>query len=181
MNIKWFLIVLVLLTGCSYFKKDENSQNNNQQEVAKKKRINPNAEERAKAAAEGGLTLFGKKVGEGGGVVSFANSNVLWRASLETLDFIPLETVDYGGGLISSDWYKKNAKSKEEIKIRVQFLSNELSPNSIKVLAHKKVCSEINNNCKIVSTNPDLTRKIKAKIISKAREIKIADEAKSNK
>ena len=38
----------------------------------------------------------------------FSTSNPLWRASLETLDFIPLTTVDYSGGMIISDWYSDN-------------------------------------------------------------------------
>ncbi len=35
---------------------------------------------------------------------------LLWRASLEILDFIPLTTVDYSGGIIITDWYNDKNK-----------------------------------------------------------------------
>ena len=37
----------------------------------------------------------------------FSSSNPMWRASLETLDFLPLTTVDYSGGVIISDCIRK--------------------------------------------------------------------------
>ena len=37
----------------------------------------------------------------------FSTSNPMWRASLEVLDFIPLSTVDYSGGMIITDWYSR--------------------------------------------------------------------------
>ena len=47
----------------------------------------------------------------------FSTSNPLWRASLEILDFMPLSTVDYSGGMIVTDWYSENNNDKEAIKI----------------------------------------------------------------
>ena len=47
---------------------------------------------------------FNKSLG-GGGVFEFASSNELWRASLDTIDFIPLASVNYSGGIIITDWY----------------------------------------------------------------------------
>ena len=40
-----------------------------------------------------------------GGVFEFASSNELWRASLDTIDFMPLASVNYSGGIIITDWY----------------------------------------------------------------------------
>ena len=40
-----------------------------------------------------------------GGVFDFASSNELWRASLDTIDFMPLSSVNYSGGIIITDWY----------------------------------------------------------------------------
>lgn len=178
-NLSILLIFLFSISNCTLFKKNEDVENSNKETIEKKKRINPNVEERTKEARDKGLTIFGKKVGEGG-VVSFATSNVMWRASLEVLDFMPIESVDYGGGVIVTDWYKKNISEKEEIKIRIQFLSNELAPSSIKILSHKKICTEL-SNCKIVKANNIINKEIKKSIINKARELKIADEKKTNK
>ena len=61
------------------------------------------------------------------------------RASLDTLDFIPLTTVDYSGGTIVSDWYSDNdSGGNEAIKITVRFLSNEIRTDSLKIVVHKK-------------------------------------------
>lgn len=166
-------MLALILNNCTLFKKEEATED---KPIVKKKRIEPNVEERAKAARDKGLTIFGNKVGEQG-VVSFATSNVMWRASLEVLDFMPLESVDYAGGLISSDWYKKNSLDKEEIKIRVQFLSDELAPSSIKIISHKRIC-ETNSGCRVVKSSETLTKKIKFAILDKAREIKISDDNK---
>lgn len=75
----------------------------------------------------------------GGGNFEFSSSNPMWRASLETLDFLPLTTVDYSGGVIISDWYSDNSKNNDEsIKITIRFLSNEIRSNSLKIIVHKK-------------------------------------------
>ena len=76
----------------------------------------------------------------------FSTSNPMWRATLETLDFIPFSTVDYSGGLIITDWYSNNVDKNEDIKITVRFLSNEIQSNSLKIIVHKRNCKN-NNNC----------------------------------
>ena len=78
----------------------------------------------------------------------FSTSNPMWRASLETLDFLPLTTVDYSGGMIITDWYSDNPNNKESVKISVRFLSNELRSDSLKIIVHKKTCSN-DLNCTV--------------------------------
>lgn len=84
----------------------------------------------------------------------FSTSNPLWRASLEILDFLPLNTVDYSGGLIITDWYSDNQKENEYIKITVRFLNNEIRTDSIKIIVHQKICNKENNcSTKIIKSN----------------------------
>ena len=71
---------------------------------------------------------FGKK---GGGNFEFASSNELWRASLDTIDFMPLASVNYSGGIIITDWYSGNLNSNEDIKISIRFLSNEIRSDAV--------------------------------------------------
>ena len=61
-----------------------------------------------------------------GGVFEFASSNELWRASLDTIDFMPLASVNYSGGIIITDWYSTDQTSNESIKISIRFLTNEI-------------------------------------------------------
>ena len=99
----------------------------------------------------------------------FSTSNPMWRASLETLDFLPLTTVDYSGGIIISDWYSSNSGGgKESIKISIRFLSNEIRSENLKVIIHKKTCSS-NINCKIsLISNSKIKQELHAAIIKKA-------------
>ena len=89
--------------------------------------------------------------------VEFSNSNPLWRATLKSLDFLPLLNADYSGGIIIYDWYSQSNNNKEQIKISVQFLSNEVRSDSIKITAHKKICESIdrcsNSTC-LLYTSP---------------------------
>ena len=63
------------------------------------------------------ITIFGKDSKDKNTNFEFSTSNVLWRASLKTLDFIPLATVDYSGGIIITDWYSEGKSNKEQIKL----------------------------------------------------------------
>jgi len=78
----------------------------------------------------------------------FSTSNPMWRASLETLDFLPLTTVDYSGGMIITDWYSDTTSDKESIKISLRFLGNDIRGENLKVIVHKKTCSP-NLVCKV--------------------------------
>jgi hypothetical protein len=100
---------------------------------------------------EGRGVSIGKAVkGIGKGTTyEFSTANPMWRASLETLDFLPLTTVDYSGGIIITDWYYDDtASSEESIKISVRFLSNDISSENLKVTVHQRICKN-SVNCKI--------------------------------
>tara|TARA_Y100001970_G_C14248825_1_gene870282 strand:- start:1048 stop:1620 length:573 start_codon:yes stop_codon:yes gene_type:complete len=100
------------------------------------------------------------------GTFDFASSNELWRASLEIIDFIPLVSANYSGGIIITDWYTDNS-NKESIKITIKFLSNEIESTSLDVQIFKKYCETI-DNCKITQEKGTLVAEIKKKILQKA-------------
>ena len=104
------------------------------------RKIPGNAEEkRIKNIREGrGFSAMGAIKNRGGsGNFNFASSNEMWRATLELLDFTPLQNVDYSGGIIVTDWFKENNKQ-DPIKITVRFLTNEIRADGVKVIIHKK-------------------------------------------
>ena len=142
--------------------------------------IEPDARKRARQnVAEGkGLTvggMFGKKDTN----FEFATSNPLWRATLDTLDFMVISSVDYAGGLIISDWYSDNNPD-EAIKITVRFLANEVRVDSLKISVHKKTC--VNSNCLVKKIDTDLNSNIRDKILKKAAVyVKTADDNKKRK
>ena len=128
----------------------------------------------------GGVSLKGILKGGRGTNFEFSTSNPLWRASLEVLDFMPLSTVDYSGGMIVSDWYSENNQN-ESIKITIRFLSNEVRSENLKVIVHKKVCSTI-ENCRIsLLENNAIRDELLTSIIRKAAALEIDDKNKKKK
>ncbi len=127
-----------------------------------------NAQERARKNIEEGKGVsIGGLLGRGGAGTNyeFSTSNPLWRASLEVLDFLPLTTVDYSGGMIITDWYSEN-NSEESLKITVRFLNNEVRTESLKILVHRKKCQTI-NSCKIslLKRNNSINEELLASIL----------------
>jgi hypothetical protein len=130
-----------------------------------------NADDRiAKNMEEGkGFRLGNIGKSRGSGTFEFASSNPLWRAALEKLDFAPLNNVDYGGGIIITDWFSDGG-SNEQIKITIRFLTNEIRSDSIDVAIHKKVCNT-QNNCKITKIENTLNSEIRFAILKKAAQL----------
>ena len=149
--------------------------------TGEKIRIEPNPQTKAKEFAEKGQGIFGdinnKK--SSGTTFEFSTSNVLWRATLKSLDFLPLANADYSGGIIVYDWYSSDS-SNEQIKITVRFLSNELRSESIEIISHKKTCDQ-NNKCITEKLNNNLSADIKEKILLAARTMKIEDNKSNQK
>ena len=109
------------------------------------KEFPPEPEKRiAKNIQEGrGFKIFDSG-NKGGGSFDFATSNEMWRATLDIINFMPLISADYGGGLIITDWYSDNVNDNTQLKITLRFLSNEINATNIKIIIHKKIC-ETNN------------------------------------
>ena len=100
------------------------------------------------------------------GTFDFASSNELWRASLDIIDFMPLTSVNYSGGIIVTDWYS-DGSSNESIKISIRFLTNEIRSDSLKVKVYTKTCENL-NNCRINENNPEVANKLITTILKKA-------------
>jgi hypothetical protein len=142
--------------------------------------IEPDPVKKARKAADEGGGLFGDlKRNNKSNNFEFSSSNVLWRATLQSLEFLPLLNADYSGGIVIYDWYSDNINSKEQIKVTVRFLSNELRSNSLNIIVHKKICNE-NNVCSIKKIDGGIANEIKDKILLIARKTRL-DEEKNNK
>ena len=115
-----------------------------------------------------------------GGVFDFASSNELWRASLDTLDFMPLISADYGGGIIITDWYNENNNYDDAIKISIRFLTNEIRSDALNIKVYTKKCENL-NKCSINENNPEIQNKLITTILSKATRYKQEKEKKSKK
>ena len=142
---------------------------------------NPNIKAREFVDKEGSIlgSLSGRDNNKILGTIDFANSNILWRATLKTIDFMPIANLDYVGGMIIYDWYSENENSNEQIKVQVRFLSPQLRSDSLQVTTYKKKCS-LAEKCIIYKADDKLSVQIKDSILASARNIKI-EEAKKEK
>ena len=103
-----------------------------------------------------------------GGTFEFASSNELWRASLDVIDFMPLSSVNYSGGIIITDWYSNEMNQNESIKISIRFLTNEIRSDALNIKVFNRRCTESLLNCKITDTEGVLITELKKEILKKA-------------
>jgi hypothetical protein len=138
-----------------------------------------NPEERVKKNLEEGrgfkITELGK---QRGGVFEFASSNNLWKASLDVIDFIPLSSVNYSGGIIITDWYSENNSLNESIKISIRFMTNEIRSDALNIKVFKKKCINSLLNCEVTERNGILVKELKREILKKAKLYKEEDKKK---
>ena len=113
-----------------------------------------------------------------GGTFDFASSNELWRASLDVIDFMPLSSVNYSGGIIITDWYSENNNPNESIKISIRFMTNELSSDALNIKVFNRKCSDNLLNCKFTQTSGVLVKELKKEILKKAALYQKQDKEK---
>lgn len=102
-----------------------------------------------------------------GTTYEFASSNELWRATLDTIDFMPLTTANYSGGIIVTDWYSGNENLNENIKITIRFLTNEIRSDALDLKIFYKNCDS-SNQCTVTEKQGDLVTELKKEILKKA-------------
>tara|TARA_B100001057_G_scaffold500732_1_gene617459 strand:+ start:1471 stop:1998 length:528 start_codon:yes stop_codon:yes gene_type:complete len=169
-NFLFYAFVLILfsnLTACSGFKKVDQRQMPDGAKAKARKNIE-----------EGRGTSLGGIIGKRGGSFEFSSSNPMWRATLETLDFLPMSTVDYSGGIIITDWYEDNQSPGKSIKITVRFLSNEISATSLKIVVHEKSCNPANNCSTKIITNSTIKNELNSVILKEAALIEKQSKSK---
>ena len=152
-----FILSLFLLNSCGIYKKTDARQ------------VSPNAADRVKKNMEEGKTFRLSNMGGGGGGTNFefASSNELWRATLDTIDFMPLTTANYSGGIIVTDWYSGNENLNENIKITIRFLTNEIRSDALDLKIFYKNCDS-SNQCTVTEKQGDLVTELKKEILKKA-------------
>ena len=155
-----FLSILVLLTqsGC---------------EALKPKKVDarefpPDPNERVKRNIEEGRGFRLMDKINTGTNYEFASSNPLWRATLETLDFMPLASANYSGGIVITDWYSENNSPNESVKISVRFLTNEIRSDALDINVFIKKCSQNLTGCSVSKNNGDLVADLNLSILKKA-------------
>ena len=152
-----FLTLSVLLTSCEALKYKPTKAG--EVPVSAKDRVQKNIEEGR------GFRLFGNE--KKGGTFDFASSNELWRATLDTIDFMPLVSANYSGGIIITDWYNDGKSSGQSVKISVRFLTNEVRADALDVKVFTKNC-QTTIDCNVSENKGTLVTELKRSILKKA-------------
>lgn len=165
--IKIFITTMFIfsLNSCNVYKKTDT------------RKVPINAIERAKKNVEEGRGVKLRGLKGSGTNYEFSTSNPMWRSSLEILDFLPLVTVDYSGGIIITDWYNDATSTDDSIKITIRFLSNEIQSNSIKIIVHKKECVT-SSSCLVKKIDSKIEEELRSSILRKAS---LLEKEKKNK
>jgi len=158
-------ILFFFLNNCGLYKKVDSS-------------VPIQGEERARKNIEEGRGISLKNLRGGSTNYEFSSSNPMWRAGLEILDFLPLTTVDYSGGIIITDWYSSQNSTNESIKITVRFLNNEIATSNIKVIVHSRICKN-SSDCSIKEINSSIKSELTKSILKKAAQYQ-AESKKNN-
>jgi hypothetical protein len=128
-----------------------------------------------------GLALGGcvhKKVNRAAAVASASITTIgvnsyLWRASLETLSFMPLTQADSAGGVIVTDWYSNPSNPNERMKVSVSILDQDLRADALRVAADRQVMA---NGAWVAAPMQAATvQKLEDIILTKARDLRRSD------
>ncbi len=120
--------------------------------------------------------VFGKKKKSGAGESSIGVNSFLWRATLDTVSFMPLASADPFGGVILTDWYTDPDSPNERIKINAFILDRELKANGIRVRTFRQKL--VNGTWQDTSVAEGTDRKLEDAILTRARELRIAHLSK---
>ncbi len=152
------ILILLTQTGCEALKPKKVSAKDFPPDP--RKRVENNINE-----GRGFRVMGGSKTGTN---YEFASANPLWRATLDTLDFMPLASANYSGGIVITDWYSENNSPNESVKISVRFLTNEIRSDALDINVYLKKCSNNLTNCSISKNNNDLVADLNLSILKKA-------------
>ena len=174
-NFILFFLIFFTLSSCAkegFFKTGDARKN----PPDPRERVKKNLEEGKGFRISNTMGLGGNK----GTNFEFASSNGLWKASLDVIDFMPLSSVNYSGGIIVTDWYSENNSPNESIKISIRFLTNELRSDALDVKIFNRKCTDSLVNCKFSESSGDLSNEIKREILKKAAIYKAQIDDKKN-
>ena len=94
----------------------------------------------------------------------------LWRASLDTLSFMPLVQTDSNGGVIVTDWYVNPNSPGERMKLTVSILDQDLRADALRVAASREVLQ--NGQWVAAPTRAATVQKLEGIILTKARDLR---------
>lgn len=126
-----------------------------------------------------GSRIFGSDEDEAGaGGAGIGVNSFLWRASLDTLAFMPIASADPFGGVILTDWYENPEAEGERFKLNVYILDRQLRADGLRVAVFKQ--TKQNTNWRDVAVPEHMSLNLENAILSRARELRVAQLGRTN-
>lgn len=176
MRLKTILLSLMLVgffTGCSTLNDIRN--NKNIKSYGEPKTPHERHRDRhGKFFGEDTFKWSSKKAKEAAGGGAIGVNAFLWRASLDTISFMPLSSADPFGGVIITDWYSLPENVNERNKINIKIVGRELRASAIKVNIFRQGKNQ-SGEWVTLKVEPENMTKIEDAILTRARELRIAD------
>lgn len=129
-------------------------------------------EARGRLTGEDGISIGGSRKDDASSASPLGVNSFLWRATLDTLSFMPLVSADPFGGVIITDWYEDSKEKGERYKINALILDKTLRADGIKITLFKQTTDNKGVWHDKKSDAAD-ARKIEDTILTRARELKI--------
>ena len=163
------LSILLLLIACGSVKSDTTNYPKNHEDARR--------ESRGKITGEDGLNVFGGKEKDDDNGAGLGVNSFMWRATLDTLSFLPITQADPFGGTVVTDWYEDPNAQGERFKINAYILSEKLRSDGIRISVFKQKLDEKlgwRDEKVAESTASDL----EDAILTRARQLRIAQTGK---
>lgn len=112
---------------------------------------------------------------QAGGAVGIGVNPFLWRATLDTVSFMPITQADSAGGVIITDWYQNPENAQERSKVNVYILGQQLTPQNLRVTLFQQ--NQRNGLWQDTAVGEDAVRELENIILTKARRLRIQSNA----
>lgn len=130
-------------------------------------------EERGKLTGDDGLSFGGPRREDASSASPLGVNSYLWRATLDTLSFMPLVSEDPFGGVIITDWYEDSKTPGERFKVNALILDKTLRADGVKITLFAQTMDKKTGTWRDKKPDATVARKIEDTILTRARELKI--------
>lgn len=151
-----FMVAALALSACSMFRGDDDNAGRSRADADRDR---------------GGVSIFGggRRGGDNAGI---GVNSFLWRASLDTLNFMPLASADPFGGVIITDWYSDPTTPSERFKATVYILDSRLRADALNVSIFRQ--TQVNGAWIDATVDPDTEIQIENAILTRARQLRLS-------
>lgn len=126
---------------------------------------------------DGGFNMFGKnkRGGEQDSTNGLSVNSFLWRASLDTLSFMPIASADPFGGVILTDWYTPPDSPNERFKVNLYILDRQLRADGVRVSVFKQ--QRNGADWRDANVGPETAGTLEDAVLTRARQLRVAQAA----